>query len=72
MIIKDSNLRSFIYGERYKILAGIIAIILALLIIQLFNSNAKRQNEEKSKNAQNLANLQTNAYNPGTTIISRK
>ncbi len=72
MIIKDSNLRSFIYEQRYKILAGIIAIILTLLVIQLLNNNAKKQNEEDMKNAQNLANLQTNLYNPGTTIISRK
>ena len=72
MIIKNSNLRSFLYSQKYKILGIIIAIILALMIIQILNNNAKKQIEESIKNAQNSVYVPTNSYKPEETIISRK
>ena len=47
MIIKDSNLRTVLFSNRYKILAGIIAIILISIIIPTLNEIEK----EEARNA---------------------
>lgn len=66
MIIKDSNLRTYLFSIRYKILAVVIAVILLLLCIQMLNEFAKNELEERKK----AQTTQTqNVYKPEQTVI---
>lgn len=70
MIIKNSRLRQYLSKNRYKILFGVIGIILLLLILGNLSDIA----EEESKNKQNtttnkIANT-SNVYKPQETVIS--
>ncbi len=69
MIIKNSNLRRELFSSRYKILGGIIAIVLIFLITRLLNIQAKKQHEEEGKILQNKV-VQSNVYKPEETTIS--
>ena len=69
MIIKNSNLRSEIFSSRYKILGVIVAIVLILFIIRIFNEQAKKINEEAAIRLRNTLS-DTPTYNPGQTVIS--
>lgn len=68
MIIKNSNLRTVLSENRYKILGVIIAIILVLLVIRFFNEMAKQSNKEAVENNQNT-NIQSSTYKPEQTVI---
>lgn len=66
MIIKNSNLRQNLVGNRYKILGIIVAIILVLLLIRVLNAQAKQENERGKK--QNTIE-QTSSYKPQETVV---
>lgn len=68
MIIKNSNLRTVLSENRYKILGVIIAIILVLCVIRFLNEMAKQSNEETVKNNQNTIK-QSSTYKPEQTVI---
>lgn len=68
MIIKNSNLRTVLFENRYKILGVIIAIILVLCVIRFLNEMAKQSNEETVKNNQNTIK-QSSTYKPEQTVI---
>lgn len=68
MIIKNSNLRTVLFENRYKILGVIIAIILVLCVIRFLNEMAKQSNEEAVKNSQNTIK-QSSTYKPEQTVI---
>lgn len=68
MIIKNSNLRTVLSENRYKILGVIIAIILVLCVIRFLNEMAKQSNEEAVKNNQNTIK-QSSTYKPEQTVI---
>ena len=66
MIIKNSNLRTILAENRYKILAIIIAIILILCVIRLLNEMAKNANRK----TENTVNIETSTtYKPQETIL---
>ena len=64
MIIKNSNLRRNLFGNRYKILAVIIAIILILAVIHVLNERAKNELESSHTNIK-----ESTTYNPQETVI---
>lgn len=66
MIIKNSNLRSNLFSNRYKILGIIVAIILVLCIIQALNNMAKEKLQ-----TQTVGNTTSQStYKPQETVIS--
>lgn len=69
MIIKNSNLRTALYYNRYKILGVIVAIILLFVIIHAMNEYAKDQLKINSEQG-NIIQNNTNTYRPEETIIS--
>ena len=64
MIIKNSNLRRNLMGNRYKILAVIVAIILIPYFIQVLNEMTKQ------KNISNNTLVTESVYKPEETVIS--
>lgn len=73
MIIKNSNLRRNLFGNRYLILAIMAAIIFLLLLINTLNNISKENNrkkaEEQNKIQQNTIKQQE-IYTPEKTTIS--
>lgn len=70
MIIRNSNVRQKLFQSRYAILGGLVAIILAIMI--LYNLNGAMAQERKEKNNQIMEqskNKVENMYNPGDTLI---
>ncbi len=68
MIIKNSNLRTILAENRYKILGIIIAIILVLCAIRFLNEMAIKSNSEGANNKQNITNV-SSTYKPEKTVI---
>ena len=66
MIIKNSNLRSSLFSNRYKILGIIVAIILVLCGIRLLNNMSK----EKLKTQAVGGKTSQITYKPQETVIS--
>ena len=69
MIIKNSNLRTSLFENRYKILGIIIAIILVLFVIRFLNEMVKKNNQEAVKNNANQINISSSTYKPEETTI---
>lgn len=65
MIIKNSNLRQNLFGNRYKILVIIFAIILILCVIRFLNQIAKQQGSAKTQ--KNIIN--SSSYKPQETVV---
>jgi len=70
MIIKNSNLRRFLYGIRYKILAIIVAIILALSIIRALNEEIKQNESYSNKSTTQTINKSQHTVIMGGDISS--
>lgn len=68
MIIKNSNLRTILAENRYKILGIIIAIILVLFTIRFLNEMAKKSTTGGESNNQNITNV-SSTYKPEKTVI---
>lgn len=66
MIIKNSNLRSNLFSNRYKILGVIVAIILVLCGIRLLNNMSK----EKLQTPTIYTTTGQSTYKPQETVIS--
>lgn len=69
MIIKNSRIRQYLSKNSYKILFGIIGIILLLLILANMSDIAKKQKEEE-KNKISDKTITSNVYKPQETVIS--
>ncbi|MCI8482288.1 MAG: hypothetical protein HFJ27_04340 [Clostridia bacterium] len=73
MIIQNSNIRRSLVENRYKILGGIVAIILVLYIIRTLNQNLyKKAQENMNNNTQNVTNqvVSTGIIPKEETVIS--
>lgn len=72
MIIQNSNIRRALVRNRYKILGGIIAIILVLCIIRYLNDQAIKKAQESKNNQNTVVNNTVNigAIPDNETVIS--
>lgn len=66
MIIKNSNFRSNLFSNRYKILGIIVAIILTLCTIRVLNQISRKKLQEK----QITNSVEQTTYKPQETVIS--
>lgn len=69
MIIKNSRIRQYLSKNTYKILFGVIGIILLLLILGNM-SEISKQREEQAKNKTSNQTNTSNVYKPQQTVIS--
>lgn len=70
MIIKNSRIRQYLSKNSYKILFGVIGIILLLLVLGTMSTVSKQQEEaNKNKISDKLTNI-SNVYKPQETVIS--
>lgn len=70
MIIKNSRLRQYLSKNSYKILFGVIGIILLLLILGTMSTVSKQQEEANKNKISNKITNTSNVYKPQETIIS--
>ena len=68
MIIKNSRIRQYLAQNRYKILFGVIGIILLLLILRNVSDISKQQEKQKASIKGNETNI-LNTYRPQSTVI---
>lgn len=70
MIIKNSNIRSFLASNKYTLLGIIIAIILLLCVRQLIINFYKEDQKQKQKETGNTVSNINTQYRPQETVIS--
>lgn len=70
MIIKNSNIRSFLASNKYTLLGIIIAIILFLGVRQLLINFYKEDQKQKQKETGNTVSNINTQYRPQETVIS--
>ena len=70
MIIRNSNLRRFLADNKYTLLGIIIAVILFLCVIQLLDTLAENElNNRAKENINNVSNTTSTQYRPQETVI---
>lgn len=69
MIIKNSRIRQYLSKNTYKILFGVIGIILLLLILKNMSDIVRKQEEDKKTQVETQQNT-SNVYKPQETVIS--
>ena len=70
MIIRNSNLRRFLADNKYTLLGIIIAVILFLCAIQLLDTLAENElNNRAQENINNVSNTTSTQYRPQETVI---
>lgn len=70
MIIRNSNLRRFLADNKYTLLGIIIAVILFLCVIQLLDTLAENElNNRAKENIDNVSNTTSTQYRPQETVI---